>query len=93
MGRGKRLPRSTGPAAMIFLGLRTPEAFAAVKALVTGSVSHRDMAAVGARRCVLLEMRDGIAQRFNRARSLGTMPVTFPAVGFQIHIEDIGVLG
>jgi hypothetical protein len=43
---------------------RAAEALTAIQALVTGTIAHGDMAAFRTRRGVLLEMGDGIAERF-----------------------------
>lgn len=45
--------------------LTATQALPAIEAFVAGTVAHGDVAAVGAGGGVLLEMSDGIAERFH----------------------------
>ena len=59
------------PTCCVFGSSRAAETLAAVQAFVARAVAHGDVAAVRTRGRVLLEVRDGVAERFHRAGGAG----------------------
>jgi len=97
--RDNKTPVAMRPALPRFLSdgkLTAAEALAAIQAFVASAVADGDVAAAWASRRVLLEVSDGIAQRFYFALQCGGLWVLFmaPAVGTgRFQIDDFGIFG